>query len=239
MLAGLVTIYLPSTMQAEAATLPYLAVEPARYHASAVNEIFTVNIVAHDIISSSSAIGFEFRLRYNTTLLQILAVNNGTFLEGFAGTPNRGVFYLGPVYGADYVLFGGYIVPDENGVWHEPFPSGTGTVASIQFKAIYGPPGKAVSSDLTLYNTKLANPTSIDKSLPHSVVSGTYDLTLTALVGDLDSNGVVDIFDALILANAFGTSPENPRWNVAADINNDGQVDIFDAILLGIHFGQR
>ncbi len=134
-----------------------------------------MNIVAHGIGASDNFVGFEFKLGYNTTLLQVLAVNNGTFLEGFAGAPNGGVFYLAPVYGANYVLFAGYILPDTDGVWHAPFPSGSGTVATIQFKAIYEPPaGQAASCDLTLYDVKLAD--NVAHVFSNTAVSGLYDI---------------------------------------------------------------
>ncbi len=55
------------------------------------------------------------------------------------------MFYFAPVFGANYVLVAGYILPDTNGVWHAPFPSGSGTVATIQFKAIYEPPARTNS----------------------------------------------------------------------------------------------
>jgi hypothetical protein len=61
---------------------------------------------------------------------------------------------------------------------------------------------------------------------------------LRILVGDLNSDQKVDIFDALVLANSFGSSPMAPRWNSKADLNADSIIDIFDAILLGKHFGE-
>jgi hypothetical protein len=61
---------------------------------------------------------------------------------------------------------------------------------------------------------------------------------LRILVGDLNSDQKVDIFDALVLANSFGTKPTELRWNSKADLNLDNIIDIFDAILLGRHFGE-
>jgi len=56
--------------------------------------------------------------------------------------------------------------------------------------------------------------------------------------GDLNGDGTVDIYDAIILANAYNSRPGAPNWNVAADINNDGTVDIYDAILLANNYGK-
>jgi tungstate transport system substrate-binding protein len=54
---------------------------------------------------------------------------------------------------------------------------------------------------------------------------------------DLNLDGKVNILDAIILADAFGSKPGDLKWNPAADINNDGSIDILDAIALGNHFG--
>jgi len=62
---------------------------------------------------------------------------------------------------------------------------------------------------------------------------------MPGIPGDVDYNGVVDIHDGIILATAFGTTPDKSGWNANADINDDGFIDIFDAIILANHFGQH
>ena len=56
--------------------------------------------------------------------------------------------------------------------------------------------------------------------------------------GDINGDGTVDVYDAMILAAAFGSGPNSPNWNPNADINGDGTVDIYDAIILAAYFGQ-
>ena len=60
---------------------------------------------------------------------------------------------------------------------------------------------------------------------------------------DINDDETVDIYDAIILANAFGSKPGTPgcflSWDPKADINQDGIVDIYDAIILAIHFGEE
>jgi chitodextrinase len=58
------------------------------------------------------------------------------------------------------------------------------------------------------------------------------------LPGDINLDGKVDIFDAILLSNAFNTRPGDPKWNPNADINGDSAVDIFDAIILSNNFGK-
>jgi hypothetical protein len=62
---------------------------------------------------------------------------------------------------------------------------------------------------------------------------------MPGIPGDVDYNGIVDIYDGIILVTAFGTTLDKPGWNANADINDDGFIDIFDAIILANHFGQH
>ena len=58
------------------------------------------------------------------------------------------------------------------------------------------------------------------------------------LIGDINGDGIVDIFDVVEAATAFGSEPGDENWNQAADLNNDDIVDIFDVVLLAQNFGQ-
>ncbi|MGD0494606.1 MAG: dockerin type I domain-containing protein [Candidatus Bathyarchaeia archaeon] len=52
------------------------------------------------------------------------------------------------------------------------------------------------------------------------------------ILGDINGDGFVDIYDALVLGSAFGSTSRDSNWNPNADLNNDGVVDIFDSIIL-------
>jgi hypothetical protein len=58
-----------------------------------------------------------------------------------------------------------------------------------------------------------------------------------SILGDINGDGTVDIYDALLLSVAFGSSTGQANYNPAADLNNDGVVDIYDAIILAEQFG--
>jgi hypothetical protein len=60
----------------------------------------------------------------------------------------------------------------------------------------------------------------------------------TPIPGDLDGNGIVDIFDAVKFAGAYNSKPGDKNWNPNADLNGDGVVDIFDAVILAGHYDQ-
>lgn len=57
--------------------------------------------------------------------------------------------------------------------------------------------------------------------------------------GDINGSGIVDIYDAIILANAFGTKLGDPRWNPNADLKADEIIDIYDAIILANYYNQH
>jgi rhodanese-related sulfurtransferase len=58
------------------------------------------------------------------------------------------------------------------------------------------------------------------------------------LQGDINQDFIVDLYDAIILAGAYNSSPSNPNWNSSADLNSDNVVDIYDAITLANNFGK-
>jgi plastocyanin len=61
---------------------------------------------------------------------------------------------------------------------------------------------------------------------------------LVTIPGDVNGDDVVDIFDAVAIALAFGATPVDPNWNINADITNDDLIDIFDIVIVAIHFGE-
>jgi hypothetical protein len=59
-----------------------------------------------------------------------------------------------------------------------------------------------------------------------------------AMSGDLNGDGRVDLYDALLLAKSFGSHRDLQSWNEDADINGDGFIDIYDVLLLCRSFGR-
>jgi len=52
---------------------------------------------------------------------------------------------------------------------------------------------------------------------------------------DVNGNGVIDVFDLVIVGKNFGKTGDN----IEGDVNNDGVVNVFDLVLLGSHFGEK
>jgi hypothetical protein len=66
-----------------------------------------------------------------------------------------------------------------------------------------------------------------------------YQWILVTGPGDINGDFVVDIYDAIILANAYNSKPGGQYWNPNADINGDNIVDIYDAIIMANHYNQH
>lgn len=62
---------------------------------------------------------------------------------------------------------------------------------------------------------------------------------LVSISGDVNGDGIIDIFDAILLAGAYNSIPSGSKWNPNADINEDNIVNIFDAILLANNYGKN
>ena len=52
------------------------------------------------------------------------------------------------------------------------------------------------------------------------------------ILGDLNSDGVVNIYDVVMFGVAYGSTPGTAHWNQDADLNSDELVNIYDAVIL-------
>jgi hypothetical protein len=86
---------------------------------------------------------------------------------------------------------------------------------------------------LSAYAWPVPGETSVAKN---TFIGGTVKVSIPA---DLNGDGTVDIYDAIILANAYNSRPVTSNWNPNADINSDNVVDIYDAIILANHYSQH
>jgi hypothetical protein len=110
---------------------------------------------------------------------------------------------------------------------------GSGTVAVIEFQVMAD---NVKNSTLHISDVVLVDNSS--QALPFTTADGSFT-NLKTLPGDLNQDGVVDIYDAQLAANAFGTKDGDPNWNPAADFDDNGEVDIFDLILIAQNFGHK
>ena len=58
------------------------------------------------------------------------------------------------------------------------------------------------------------------------------------LLGDVNEDGYVELYDFYVESQAFGSYPGHPRWNASCDLNSDGFVDIMDFFYMSENFGK-
>jgi len=63
------------------------------------------------------------------------------------------------------------------------------------------------------------------------------DYFLTILVSDTNFDRSVNILDISQTAKAFGTTPDDPRWDLTVDINGDDIINILDIATIALDFG--
>ena len=66
----------------------------------------------------------------------------------------------------------------------------------------------------------------------------TDGLVNISIPGDINADGIVDVYDLILVGSAFGSCTGSPNYNPNADINNDNTIDIYDLILVASHFGE-
>ncbi len=225
----------------EGKTLMRTEPEPISYQAKRLNETFSVNVTIQDVDAAWKIIAIQFRLTYNSTLLQLVNVTEGPFMKQFGDT-----FFIvmnypdDPLYGT-HVAVGILLLPNATGQW-ETYPEGSGLLATITFKVIYqhvGLENPPLTCNLTLIDTILVNEKL--ETIAHRTEGSRYEI-LPNNIGDINWDYKVDIRDIAMAAAAFGTFPEHERWNPAADITGpggvpDGKVDIRDLALIAANYG--
>lgn len=87
-------------------------------------------------------------------------------------------------------------------------------------------------------NIRLGNYTLYAGTFYHREQENTYTTFEVILLGDVNGDKIVDIFDAVLLSKASGSTPEDPNWDPRCDFNNDEIVDIFDAVTLAANAGK-
>ena len=143
---------------AEPVTMPWLSVDPPTYTAKSEGEVFPIDIMINDLEAGWEMIGLEFKLGYNSTILEVLSVTEGDFMKSFNMSLGPEVTFFTYHIEEDlgYVIVGILCYPDENGTWHKPFPhtDGPGLLATINFRAIYqGVFPEVASCTLDLYDS--------------------------------------------------------------------------------------
>ena len=68
-------------------------------------------------------------------------------------------------------------------------------------------------------------------------MAGYSSIEFYALTGDFDEDRDVDIFDIVLIADAYGSAEGEPDYDPNCDLDGDGDVDIFDVIIPAGNYG--
>jgi len=175
---------------------------------------FTVNVMISD---ATNIYSFDFKLGFNSTILNVLGAELGSFF------PASIVPTIIIENTAGYARISASLTPPETP------KNGTGNLAIITLHV----EGNG-SSSLRLYDVQIKD----DKGriLPFNTQDGYF--SNSAILGDLNGDGKVDVKDVSVVALHFGSYPGHKRWDENADVNGDGKVNIFDIAVVCRNFGR-
>jgi hypothetical protein len=215
---------------AHAQATPEIFIDPLSHTSEKMDETFNITVNIRNLESSQRLVVAQFRVIYNSTLLEASDVKEGPFMQQFNNTasPPYTTFINytenDPLWGPN-VLVGIVLLPTPvsgGGVWTN-FPQGNGTLATITFKTIYQPSWTqpSITSDLRLNNTLLvANVNQTVGTIPHTDTNGTYEVQPPSFTYEPTepSAGEVTIFKV--------TEPENHApliysWNFGDGITKN------------------
>jgi len=177
--------------------------------ATSNNATVTVNIGTHDVsVTNVTSSKTVVGQGFNASIT-VTAANQGNFTEVFNVTAYANATIIGS---GNVTLLAGDSMP-VTFTWNtKDFAYGNYTISAYAWP---------VSGETNTANNNLTG--------------GTVEVTIP---GDFNGHGTVDIFDAILLSEAFNSKPGSPNWNPNADIIGDGTVDIYDAIIMAAYFGQ-
>jgi len=202
---------------------PMLQLSPSGKTCRMFGETFAVAINASDAVNVSA---FQFEIDYNATLLECTGVNWNAWGSGTVTIDSVTGKITGSTSGASL--------------------NGTQILITIQFQAISHHIWKSAANwvnDLTdiisLQSANVSYPTGPDLrytkgGLSQINVGPDFTYTFSPIQGDIDNNGIVNIFDVRTVAYYYGQI--NPQYDLNGDNNT---IDIFDIVLVANNFGYK
>jgi parallel beta-helix repeat protein len=217
-----------------------LKVEPTIIQAQMINKTFTINVTISDLWEDWNVVGVQFRLGYNSTLLEVVNVTEGPFMKNFGDTFFTYVIEE-PAYGYPaHILIGIVLLPP----WTD-FPYGDGALVTITFKIIYQekvldpeatPP---LTCSLMLFDVRDLFLVDYEQErIPCNLEHGLYEI-YSNHIADVNWDYYVGIDDITYAAEHFGSDPETwpERWDPECDVTGDNYVGIDDIVLIASSFG--
>jgi ABC-type transport system substrate-binding protein len=202
---------------AQQSSAPVIYINPPQIlnYSLKANDTFSVDI---NIANVTDLMGYDFRLKFNSNILNATSVVAGDFFG-----ENITIWHETINNDAGIVHFA--VTPDFGTT---EGTSGSGRLATITFSVkAYG------NSSLKLKGfTKLSDSDGI--RIYHVALDGYFDNTHPA---DINKDGTVDIKDLSIISKSYGYMEGEPEYNPDADLNDDGIIDLMDLVIAAFDFG--
>jgi hypothetical protein len=202
-------------------------------------DVFSVSVVLDNIPSDPGMAGIEFIVTWNATVLNAVNMTEVLFHEVTPPSEWDNIWEIRNVINnTEGSVFYAYTWQDGNRARDGGYSpvSGNHTLATVKFEAVGAGSTVLHFSDLVAGDPAglllICLPTDPRTPLLSSLVIDGAVRVSSASTGDLNEDGVVDLLDALLLAQHFGSKQGDPNWDSFCDLNGDGVVDIFDVIAL-------
>ena len=181
-----------------------------------LGDTFTFDVRAENV---SDLAGWQFDIAFDPAALEALDVSEGDFLKTDGGATFFQSGSIDNTAGKITGLIAGRI--SDGGV------SGSGSVLQVRFKA-----KSEGETELTLQNFLFGS--AAKENIPAGPLEIHFAVEERLLTGDVNRDGVVNIFDLISVAQQLGkrVSADSPE-----DINGDGVVNIFDLTLVAQGIG--
>ena len=197
-------------LTASTTTSAILRISPVSIPSPSIGEQLTVSL---NIVGGENVVGYQATVVFDPTALRYFSSAIGDYLtDGLS---------VAPVVEEGYVTVAATTFAGKNG---------DGVLGTITFQVV-----DVKTSALTLSQVSFVDPDG-ERSFPHiengTVVHLTEGAEAVHIAEDVNSDGVVNIQDLVVVASNFGEIGKNK-----ADINRDGVVDIVDLVKVAAALG--
>lgn len=198
-------------------------------------QVCTVNITFEDLPSKESGVvGCNFGFNWNSSILEATSIQEVAF---HSATPEDewGNIYslhveIDNTLGRAIYAVVWQDVPRAIGEGYAPL-TGNGTWTTITFK------GKQIGTSFISFRLEVLQIIAINPNRNLFVFPISGKIEQQSISSDINKDAVVDIFDTILLARLFGSTPSDSKWNPTADMNSDGVIDIYDTVMLAENYG--
>ncbi len=193
-----------------------------------INLFMASNIsITGNNITANGGVGINLLLSSNNSISGNSIIANIDYVIFMADSSSNSIFHNSFINNTIYQVYSYNSV----NVWNYGYPSGGNYWSDFNPPDVFsGPYQNETGSDKigdAPYIVDANNTDNYPLIYPNGYVPGP----------DFNNDGIIDIFDLVRLALAYGSMPGMPNWDPYVDLNQDGTIDIFDIVVVALRFG--